>query len=331
MNQAPAIALIGVASVFGFLTGLHDSAKLVATIISSRALSGRVALGLVAMVSFCGAFVFGTAVAETIGRDLASPHLYTAPTLFAALLSAVSWSLFTWWKGIPSSSSHALIGGLIGALSMQAGISTINPSALTKVLVALLFSPVCGLMGGYLFAGLTFWLCRYGSPRVNDVLRIAQIPTALALALSHGSNSAQRMMSVVVLSLIVCGVQTYFTVPSWVTALSAAVMACGIVVGGWRLIKTMGARFYRIRPVHGFSAQLASASVIAAAAALGGPVSSTHVVSSAILGAGSAERISKVRWGIAEEVMVAWLLTIPGTALMGAGFYQIALCFATAW
>lgn len=327
MNQVTAMALIGIVSVFGFLTGLHDSAKLVATIISSRALSGRVALGLVAIVSFCGAFVLGTAVAETIGRDLASPHLYTAPTLFAALLSAIGWSLFTWWRAIPSSSSHALIGGLIGALSMQAGISAINPSGLTKVLIALLFSPVFGLVGGYLFTRFAFWLCRHASPRINDILRIAQIPTALALALSHGSNSAQRTMGVVVLSLIVCGVQPSFDIPSWVAVLSAAVMACGMGVGGWRLIKTMGARFYRVRPIHGFGAQLASASVIAAAAVLGGPVSSTHVVSSAILGAGSAERMNKVRWGIAEEVMVAWLLTIPGTALMGAGFYQIALYF----
>ncbi len=327
MNQATVIILIGVAPFFGFLTGLHDSAKLVATIISSRALPGRMALGLVAIVGFCGAFVLGTAVAETIGRDLANPHLYTAPTLSAALLSAVVWSLLTWWKGIPSSSSHALIGGLIGALSIQAGISAINPSGLKKVLIALLFSPVFGLVGGYLFTRFAFWLCRHASPRVNDVLRIAQIPTALALALSHGSNSAQRTMGVMVLSLIVCGIQPHFTIPSWVTALSAAMMACGMGVGGWRLVKTMGARFYRIRPIHGFSAQLASASVIAAAAVLGGPVSSTHVVSSAILGAGSAERMSKVRWGIAGEVMVAWLLTIPGTALMGAGFYQIASYF----
>mgnify|MGYP001024349635 CR=1 FL=1 len=328
MNQATAIALIGVASLFGFLTGLHDSAKLVATVISSRALSGRVALGLVALVGFCGAFVLGTAVAETLGRDLASPHLYTVPTLFAALLSAVTWSLFTWWRGIPSSSSHALVGGLIGALSMQAGVWAINPSGLKKVLIALLFSPVLGLVGGYLFTRLAFWLCRHATPRANNVLRIGQVPTALALALSHGSNSAQRTMGVIVLSLMVCGIQSYFTVPSWVAALSAAVMACGMGVGGWRLIKTMGARFYRVRPIHGFNAQLASASVIAAAALLGGPVSSTHVVSSAILGAGSAERMSKVRWNIAEEVMAAWLLTIPGTALMGAVFHRIASYFA---
>lgn len=327
MNQMTAIALIGVAALFGFLTGLHDSAKLVATIISSRALSGRVALGLVATVGFCGAFALGTAVAETLGRDLASPHLYTAPTLFAALLSAVVWSLFTWWRGIPSSSLHALVGGLVGALSMQAGISAINPGGLKKVLIALLLSPVLGLMGGYLFTRLVFWLCRYATPRANNALRVAQIPTALVLALSHGSNSAQRTMGVMALSLIVCGIQPYFAVPSWVIALSAAAMACGMGVGGWRLIKTMGARFYRIRPVHGFSAQLASASVIAAAAVLGGPVSSTHVVSSAILGAGSAERKNKVRWNIAEEVAAAWLLTIPVTALMGAVFHQIASHF----
>ncbi|MGC8880363.1 MAG: anion permease [Anaerolineae bacterium] len=327
MNQATAIALVGIASLFGFLTGLHDSAKLVATVISSRALSGRIALGLVALVGFCGAFVLGTAVAETIGRDLASPHLYTAPTLFAALLSTVTWSLFTCWRGIPSSSSHALIGSLVGALSMQAGISAINPSGLKKVLIALLFSPVLGLLGGYLFTRLTFWLCRHATPRANNVLRIAQIPTALALALSHGSNSAQRTMGVVVLSLMVCGIQSHFTIPSWVTVLSAAVMACGMGVGGWRLIKTMGARFYRIRPIHGFSAQLASASVIAVAAVLGGPVSSTHVVSSAILGAGSAERISKVRWNVVEEVVVAWLLTIPSAALMGAIFHLIVSYF----
>ncbi|MDW8070747.1 MAG: inorganic phosphate transporter [Anaerolineae bacterium] len=330
MNHTTAIALIGVACLFGFLTGLHDSAKLVATVISSRALSGRVALGLVALVGFWGAFALGTAVAETIGRDLAHPRWYTVPTLFAALLSAVTWSLFTWWRGIPSSASHALVGGLVGALSMQAGISAINPNGLRKVLLALLFSPVLGLLGGYLFTRLAFWLCRHATPRVNNVLRVAQIPTTLALALSHGSNSAQRTMGVMALSLIICGVQPQFIVPPWVIALSAIVMASGMGVGGWRLIKTMGARFYRIRPIHGFSAQLASASVIAAAALWGGPVSSTHVVSAAILGAGSAERMNKVRWNIAEEVVTAWLLTIPGTALISAVFYQLALHFVAA-
>ncbi|MCS7260121.1 MAG: inorganic phosphate transporter, partial [Anaerolineae bacterium] len=303
---------------------------LVATVISSRALSGRVALGLVALVGFWGAFALGTAVAETIGRDLAHPRWYTVPTLFAALLSAVTWSLFTWWRGIPSSASHALVGGLVGALSMQAGISAINPNGLRKVLLALLFSPVLGLLGGYLFTRLAFWLCRHATPRVNNVLRVAQIPTTLALALSHGSNSAQRTMGVMALSLIICGVQPQFIVPPWVIALSAIVMASGMGVGGWRLIKTMGARFYRIRPIHGFSAQLASASVIAAAALWGGPVSSTHVVSAAILGAGSAERMNKVRWNIAEEVVTAWLLTIPGTALISAVFYQLALHFVAA-
>ncbi len=328
MNLAAAIALIGMVSVFGFLTGVHDSAKLVATVISSRSLPSRMALGLTAIVSFGGPFALGTAVAETIGRDLASPYLYTTYTLFATLVSAIGWSLLTWWRGIPSSSSHALIGGLIGGLSTQAGISVINPGGLTKVLAALFFSPILGLMGGYLFTLLTFQLCRNASSRANEVLRIAQIPTALALAFSHGANSAQRTVGIMVLSLIVCGVQSDFTIPLWVTVLSTAAMACGIGIGGWRLIRTMGARFYRIRPIHGFSAQLASAGVIGSAALLGGPVSSMHVVSSAILGAGSAERLSKVRWNIAQEMAVAWLLTIPCTALMSAGFCQIALHLA---
>jgi PiT family inorganic phosphate transporter len=317
------IILIAIALIFDFLNGLHDSSNIVATVISSRALPPRTALLMTAVAEFCGPFIFGVAVATTIGHDLIRPGALTMQALFAALLSAILWNVITWWAGIPSSSSHALIGGIIGAVGAEAGLLAINPRGLGKVLLALFISPIIGLVAGYLFTKLVFWLARGASPRINWFFKRSQIFTSLALALSHGTNDAQKTMGIIALGLVTAGHLSHFHVPVWVIALSAGAIAVGTAFGGWRLIRTLGGKFYRIRPVHGFSAQLTSASVILGASLLGGPVSTTQVVSSTIVGAGSAERLNKVRWGVAGNIATAWLLTIPCTALMAAGLYWL--------
>jgi PiT family inorganic phosphate transporter len=324
------IALVAISLIFDFLNGLHDSSNIVATMISSRAFSPRAALSMTAAAEFSGPFLFGVAVAKTIGHDIVAAETITIEVIFAAVLSAILWNLFTWFFGIPSSSSHALIGGLIGAVGMGAGLRAIHLSGLGKILTALFISPFLGLIVGYLFTKLVFFLAQGASPRINWFLKRSQILTALALALSHGTNDAQKTMGIITLALVTTGYLAQFQVPTWVIALSAGAISLGTVCGGWRLIKTLGGRFYKIRPVHGFSTQVTSATVILGAALLGGPVSTTQVVSSAIMGVGSAERLSKVRWGVAGNIATAWLLTIPATALVAAALYWTALRIAPA-
>ena len=315
--------LIGVAVLFDFLNGFHDSSNVVATIISSRAMSPRMALALSAVAHFCAPFLFGVAVATTIGHDVVDPTTITISVILIALLSAIIWNLATWFFGIPSSSSHALIGGLVGAVSADSGLSTIQMAGLEKVLVALFLSPILGLLIGYLFMKLVLFLARGASPRINWLFKRLQIVTSLALALSHGTNDAQKTMGIITMGLVTSGHLSHFTVPRWVILVSALAISLGTVSGGWRIIRTLGGRIYRIRPIHGFTSQATSAFVILGAALLGGPVSTTQVVSSAIMGVGSAERLSKVRWGVAGNIFTAWVVTIPFTALMAVLFCKL--------
>ena len=317
------IIFIATALVFDFLNGFHDSANVVATMISSRAMSPRRALLLSASAHFVAPFLFGVAVATTIGQQVLQPYANTMATVFAALIAAIVWNVITWFFGIPSSSSHALIGGLVGATIVGYGIDAIQPHGLMKVVVALLLSPLVGLIGGYVIMKLVLFLARGSSPRINWFFKRGQTFTALALALSHGTNDAQKTMGIITMVLVGAGVLKQFRVPLWVIAASAGTVSLGTAMGGWRIIRTLGGRFYKIRPVHGFTAQLTSAVVILAAALLGGPVSTTQVVSSAILGVGSAERLSKVRWGVAGSIVTAWLLTIPASGLLAALAYII--------
>jgi PiT family inorganic phosphate transporter len=321
---ATIITVIFIALIFDFLNGFHDSSNIVATMISSRAFRPRVALGVTAVAHFLGPFIFGVAVAKTIGHDIVTPGTITVEVILAALLSATLWNILTWYFGIPSSSSHALIGGIVGAVTVGAGLKAIQLSGLEKVLIALFTSPIIGLLLGYLFTKLVFFLARGASPRINWFFKRSQIITAIALGLSHGTNDAQKTMGVITLSLVTTGYLTQFQVPTWVIAISAGAIALGTALGGWRLIRTLGGKFYKIRPVHGFSTQVTSAAVILVASLVGGPVSTTQVVSSAIMGAGSAERLSKVRWGVAGNIAVAWLVTIPATALVAAGLHWLA-------
>ena len=317
------IILVVLALIFDFLNGFHDSSNIVATIIFSRAMSPRKALMMTAAAEFAGPFLFGVAVAKTIGKDIVLPGTVDMWVLVAALAASIIWNLFTWYFGIPSSSSHALIGGIIGAVVVAAGFDAIQLKGFIKVGVALFISPILGLFVGFLITRLVFFLARNASMRINTFFKNAQVLTGLGLALSHGTNDAQKTMGVITLGLVVSGVISDFNVPLWVIAASAGAIAFGTGVGGWRLIRTLGGKFYKIRPVHGFTAQISSASIILGAALLGGPVSTTQVVSSSILGAGSAQRVNMVRWGVAGNILVAWLLTIPITMLLSGGFYWL--------
>jgi PiT family inorganic phosphate transporter len=321
------IVIIAFALIFDFLNGLHDASNIVATVISSRALSPQKALAITAAAEFAGPFLFGVAVATTIGSEVADPSVLSAPVIIAALCSAILWNLLTWYFGWPSSTSHALIGSLVGAVAVAEGLSTIRLAGLEKVLIALFLSPVLGLAFGYLVLKTIYFLARGASPKINTFFKRSQVVTALILALSHGTNDAQKTMGIIAMAMVTTGFASEFHVPWWVIALSAGAISLGTALGGWRLIETLGGKFYKIRPVHAFGSQVTSAGIILGAALLGGPVSTTQVVSSAIMGAGSADRVSKVRWTVARDIGVAWLLTIPVSAMMAVGLYLIVALF----
>lgn len=311
------LVFILVALAFDFLNGFHDSANVVATTIASKAMSTRTALGISALTNFMGPFLFGVAVATTIGTEVVNADAVTIPTAMAALLSAIIWNIVTWWLGIPSSSSHALIGGFVGAAVIGFGTQAIHLEGLIKVLLALFLSPVLGFFLGYGILWTFILIGRVLSPKVNIYFRFGEWITTISLGLSHGTNDAQKTMGILTFGLVAFGVIKEFAVPTWVIIASAGAISLGTVFGGWRLIRTMGAGFYRIRPMHAFSSQVASTAVILGAALLGGPVSTTQVISSSIVGAGSAERVNMIRWGLAGQIAVAWLITIPVTVILG--------------
>ncbi|MBI5302147.1 MAG: inorganic phosphate transporter [Chloroflexi bacterium] len=314
------LILIALALAFDYLNGFHDSSNIVATMIASRAMNGQSALAITAIAHFIGPFLFGVAVATTLGHEILNDDQIKLSVVMAALLAAIIWNLMTWWFGIPSSSSHALVGGLIGAAVVESGFQVVKLAGLLKVITALAISPVIGFVGGFIVMRVVLYLARGASPSINTFFKRMQIATAILLALSHGTNDAQKTMGVITLGLVSAGAIDSFQVPLWVIFLSAAAIALGTWTGGWRLIKTLGSKFFKVRPVHGFNTQITSAGVILSAALLGGPVSTTQVVSSAIMGIGSAERFSKVRWGTAQQIVIAWLTTIPVAAILAAIF-----------
>lgn len=315
------VIILGV--LFDLLNGIHDSSNVVATMISSRAFPPHVALGVTALAEFSGPFIFGVAVANAIGNDIVDPRLISTTVIMVALISAILWNLLTWYLGFPSSSSHALIGGIIGSVAMAAGFKAIIWGGLLKILLALFVSPLIGFAIGFIVIRLIMVASWNSSPRVNNFFKRSQIVTGVSLALSHGANDAQKTMGVITLAMVTSGYLTEFKVPTWVVIICASVIALGTALGGWKLIRTLGGKIFRIRPVDGFAAQLTSALVILSNSLLGGPVSTTQVVSSAIMGVGAGERANKVRWGVAQEIAVAWVLTIPATALVGAGLFWV--------
>jgi PiT family inorganic phosphate transporter len=275
------------------------------------------------VAEFSGPWIFGVAVATTIGNDVVASTSINLVVILAALIAAILWDLLTLYLGFPSSSSHALVGGIIGAVVMHTGWSVIQWNGLGKILIALFTSPIIGFAVGWLLLKVILFLARNATPRVNTFFKRSQIITGITLALSHGTNDSQKTMGIITLALVTGGILPVFKVPWWVILLCASMIATGTAIGGWRLIRTLGAKMYKIRPVDGFASQLTSAMVILSASLLGGPVSTTQVVSTAIMGVGAAERANKVRWGVAGDLVTAWLLTIPASALVGAGLYWL--------
>ena len=319
------ILVIILALIFEFLNGMRDSSNIVATMISSRAFHPQTALGITAVAEFSGPFLFGVVVAQTISRNIVNPHLLTLDALIACLIGTIIWNLATWFFGIPSSSSHALIGGLMSAVFISAGMDGIKLQGLYKVLIALFLSPLIGFVFGFMVSRIIYFLARNATPRINELFKSGQFFTAVGLAFSYGANDAQKTIGIITLSLIISGQLKDFTVPFWVILLSASTMALGTALGGWRLIRTLGGKFYKIRPVHSFATQLTSAIVILTASLAGLPVSTTQVVSSAIIGVGASERFGKVRWGVAGDILIAWIITIPASALFSAGIYWLII------
>jgi PiT family inorganic phosphate transporter len=310
------ITVLGLAVAFDYINGFHDTANAIATSVSTRALRPSHAILMSATANFVGALT-GTAVAKTIASGIATtPAGHDGQVVIAAaLVGAITWNLITWRLGIPSSSSHALIGGLIGAAIAAAGLSSLNGPGITeKVLVPLVASPVLGVVIGFGFMVVLLNVFRRAHPRViNDRFRRLQVVSAAYMAFSHGSNDAQKTMGIMTLALVAAGILPDTTVPLWVILVAATAISLGTAAGGWRIIKTMGQRVVKLDPVHGFAAETTAATIIIGASHFGMPVSTTHVISSAIMGVGASDRFSAVRWGVAGNIIIAWILTIPAS------------------
>jgi inorganic phosphate transporter, PiT family len=318
------ITLIAFAIIFDFINGFHDTANAVATVISTRVMRPYVAICMAAVLNFAGA-VTGTEVAKTVGSGIvgdAVPLLAIA----AALVSGILWNLATWYFGIPSSSSHALIGSLLGAGIASLGFDTVHWKVLwMKVALPLVLSPISGfVIALLLMRGLVWMFASRPSSRMGPIFRHLQVVSAAFMAFSHGSNDAQKTMGIITLGLVSAGILPEFHVPLWVIVVSALAMALGTFAGGRRIIHTMGSRITRLEPIHGFAAETSAAVVIQAASRLGFPLSTTHVISSAVLGVGSARRVKAVRWDVVHTIVRAWVLTIPVTAALGFGFTLLA-------
>lgn len=320
------LVIVVVALGFDFTNGFHDAANAIATSVSTRALTPRTALAIAAAANFVGASI-GTGVAVTVGSGIIPSPRGTGGlvVVFAALIGAIAWNLVTWYLALPTSSSHALIGGLVGA-GLASGTGVRWPGVIDKVVLPMVFSPLVGVVGAYLLHTAIMWVFRRGHPgRISRGFRAAQTVSATAMGLGHGLQDAQKTMGVIVLALVTAGYQRTFDVPEWVIAAVAAAMAAGTWAGGWRIIRTVGRRIVHLDPPRGFAAETTAASILYATAYVWqAPISTTHTISSAVLGAGATRRLSAVRWGLALNIVVAWVLTMPGAALAAAVTYLAA-------
>lgn len=323
------IILIVIAFVFDFLNGLHDAANSIATIVSTRVLSPSVAVVWAAFFNFIAFLFFGLHVAQTIGVGLIAADVVDWRVIFGALMGGISWNLITWWGGIPSSSSHALIGGLLGAGTAKAGIGAVVWPGVVKTVGAIVWSPLLGfVLAIVLWLGVAWIFLRSSPLAVDRIFRVLQMGSAALYSIGHGGNDAQKTMGIIAGLLYAEGLLgPDFYVPFWIVLSCHGAMALGTLVGGWRIVRTMGSRITRLKPVQGFCAETAGAATLYLATSLGVPVSTTHTITGAIMGVGSARRVSAVRWGIAGSIMIAWLVTLPAAAVIGAMFYASASLF----
>jgi PiT family inorganic phosphate transporter len=327
------IITIILALFFDFINGFHDSANAIATVVATKVLSPIKAVTMAAVFNLFGPFLLGTAIASMIGKGVIDTHIVTVNLIFAALVGAVVWDLATWYLGLPTSSSHALVGGLIGAATAAAGISSIHTSGVETIVLFMVVSPIIGLIIGFLFALIIMRAFRKAHPsKINNYFRRLQLFSAAFYSLTHGTNDAQKTMGIIALLLITAGVSAPATpdtlpIPPWVIISCAAAIGLGTFFGGWRIVKTMAQRVTRLRPYQGFAAETSSGLVLAFMAHWGIPVSTTHVISSSIMGVGATDKLSAVRWGIARKIVGAWILTIPAAALISASTYLIMKTF----
>lgn len=326
-----AIIVIVVALLFDFLNGFHDAANAIATIVITRTLTPLQAVIMAAIFNFIGAFVFGVAIANTIGKGIIDIHCVTVPLILAALIGAIVWNILTWLLGLPTSSSHALIGGLIGSAIAAAGWKSVIFGGVIKIFMFIFFAPLLGMLGAMIFTTIIIWLFRRAQPGIaNGIFRRLQLISAAFYSLGHGTNDAQKTMGVIALTLYSAHLTTSFHVSTWVILSCQAAIALGTAFGGWRIVRTMGTRITKIRAMEGFCAESASALVLLGTAHFGIPVSTTHVIAGGIFGVGSVEGVGKVRWGTARKIIWAWLLTIPATALCSWAAYNLISLLARA-
>lgn len=326
--QIMIFTVIGLALLFDFINGFHDTANAIATSVSTRALHPSHAIIMAAVLNFAGA-MYSTGVAKTIGADIVkSAQHVDEHIIIAALIGAVLWNILTWWLALPSSSSHALVGGIIGAVLVSVGLDGLNFYGIGKIVLSLILSPLIAIVTGCCVMTLLFQVFgRFSPSAVNGKFKKMQVLSAAMMAFSHGSNDAQKSMGIITLALLAGGYIEVFEVPTFVKLLAATAMACGTAVGGWRIIKTIGGKIFKLEPISGFAADLNSSFVIFSATLLHLPVSTTHVVSGSIMGVGTAKRLSAVRWGVAQQMVAAWVMTIPSTAIIGALAYKVIRMF----
>ncbi len=322
-NLLAVVALILVALAFDYINGFHDAANSIATVVSTRVLTPGKAVIWAAFFNFVAAFAFGTAVAKTVGSGLVDLHVVTFAVIFAGLIGAITWDLITWYLGLPTSSSHALIGGYAGAAVAKAGLAAIIPGGWTKTLIFIVLAPLIGMALGFVLMVAIQWVFQRTSPgRIDHWFRRLQLISAAAYSLGHGGNDAQKTMGIIAGVLLAGGYISSFRIDLWVILAAHAAIALGTLSGGWRIIHTMGTKITKLQPVGGFAAETAGAISLFTATHLGVPVSTTHTITGAIMGVGSIKRLSAVRWGVAGRIVWAWILTIPASALVAALVYK---------
>src|SRR6476660_6744993 len=317
-------SLLAVALAFDYLNGFHDAANSIATVVSTRVLTPGRAVLWAAFFNFVAAFGFGTAVARTIGSGMVDITIVTFAVIFAGLFGAIVWDLITWYVGLPTSSSHALIGGYAGGAVAHAGFGVIIPSGWTKTLIFIVLSPTVGLVLGFTFMTAIYWIFRGTAPsRVNRLFKRLQLVSAALYSLGHGANDAQKTMGIIAGVLFAAGYIKTFTIPIWVILIAHTAIGLGTLSGGWRIIHTMGSKITKLQPVGGFAAETAGAITLFLASSFGIPVSTTHTITGAIIGVGATRRLSAVRWGVAGQIVWAWILTIPASAAIAAVTYWL--------